>query len=135
MKITHASVSVVDDRTVATVAVQLEDDSENIREVIEKMRLAFGGEPEKEDKPSRQRRGTKDKDEEKSEGNGRRRRRSSGPTKADVAKVASEAAEKLGTKLTAEIVADYAESGKIEDVPEDKREAFIKELNYNMEDD
>ncbi len=70
---------------------------------------------------------------------GRRRRRKAaepeGPTAEEVAKVAADAAEELGDKIVKEIVADYSESGKIADIPAEKRQDFINEINYNLSDE
>ena len=106
----------------APILASLESDAPNTQ---------IAPEPEPE-KPTRRRRG---KNEEKPT----RRRRGkktepSGPTKEDVALAASKAAEELGTKLAAEIIGDYSDTGKIDDIPEDKREEFIKEVELELSD-
>ncbi len=69
----------------------------------------------------------------------KRRRRSkakaeepAGPTKEDVAKAASDAAETLGSAIAGDIIADYSDTGMLDDIPEDKREAFIKEVEFEL---
>ena len=81
-------------------------------------------EPEPE-KPRRRRRTAEAEPEPEAE--------SSTPSQADVAKAASLAAKELGPKLAADIVLDYSESGRIDGIPEDKRQAFIDEVNAELQ--
>lgn len=103
-------------------------------------RRAAKDEPEeKTEEAPRRRRRAAEEPEEKAEG--RRRRRSAepeepkGPTADDVAKAASEAAQKLGPKITAEIIGEFSDSGKLDGIPADKRQAFIDEINFELNGD
>jgi len=100
-------------------------------------------EEEAEERPKRRRRSKKDEEpeEEEAEERPKRRRRSKkddsdddGPTKEDVAKVASDAAEVLGAKFTGQIIADYSKTGKLDDIPAKERQKFIDEVNLELED-
>ncbi len=58
-----------------------------------------------------------------------------GPTKEDVAKAASMAASELGAETAAEIILDYAPTGKLDDIPAEKRQEFIDDVNNELSDD
>lgn len=58
-----------------------------------------------------------------------------GPTKEDVAKAASMAASELGAETAAEIILDYSTSHKLDDIPAEKRQAFIDDVNNELSDD
>ena len=85
-------------------------------------------------KPTSRRRRGAAKDEAKDEGAdeapkaGRKRRgaaKDKGPSAEDCAKILREAAEVFESDWLAEVVMDYAEDGKVESIPADKRYDFI----------
>lgn len=70
----------------------------------------------------------------------RRRRRKkteepTGPTQEDVAKAASAAAQELGSEVLVEIIMDYSPSGKLDDIPDEKRQEFIDDINNELSDE
>jgi len=83
-------------------------------------------EPESEATPSRRRRGRgKPKDTDGDD-------KPKGPTKQDVAKAASLGAEELGADVMGDIISEYSESGMVDDIPTEKRQAFIDEVNHEV---
>lgn len=97
-------------------------------------------EPVKEEAAPRRRRGAaKEEPEAEPEKPAGRRRRGGGeaeapkgPTQDDVAKAASNAAQSLGPKVTAEIIGEFSESGKLDAIPAVKRQKFINTIRYEM---
>jgi len=80
-------------------------------------------EAEAEEKPAgRRRRGNGASEPEKPKG----------PTADDVAKAASNAAQNLGPKVTAEIIGEFSDSGKLDGIPADKRQKFINTIRYEL---
>ena len=98
-------------------------------------------EPKEEAAPRRRRGAAKEEPEPEAEEKpaGRRRRgggaepeKPKGPSQDDVAKAASNAAQNLGPKVTAEIISEFSESGKLDGIPAEKRQKFINTIRYEL---
>lgn len=103
-----------------------ESESEPVPEPESEPESESESEPESEVTPSRRRRGRgKPKDTDGDD-------KPKGPTKQDVAKAASHGAEELGADVMGDIIVEYASTGKIDNIPADKRQAFIDEVNHEV---
>ena len=78
---------------------------------------------ETEEKPKRRRRKKAEEPED------------TGPTQEDVAKASSALAEAHGNKFAGEIIAYYSDTGKLADIPADKRQAFLDEVDNELYED
>ena len=93
-------------------------------------------EDDEEPAPKRPRRRAKAaepvKEVEESSTRRRGRRKTSGPSKEDVAKAASAGAEELSAEAMGEIIAEYSDSHKIDDIPEERRKEFIDAVEHEL---